>query len=142
MVEFKITSSLLLKVNGVSLGSIIASGISHHRFSITIHKLFKSQSWELFGGEHKVSCQSKGWRLKLSKFMVVAIFIYLFVSSFKLETEQTKKNVIILLLGNLSRGRLYQASVTSLCPFVQFLLYRVSKRIMLGVSQRAQWHQL
>lgn len=39
MLEFKIISSLLLKVNGVSWGLIIASGVSHHRFSMNVHKL-------------------------------------------------------------------------------------------------------
>lgn len=42
--------------------------------------------------------------------------LHLFVRSFKLETEQTMKQAIILRLGSLSRVRLYQASATSLCP--------------------------
>lgn len=39
------------------------------------------------------------------------------------------KNVIILLVDKLSRGRLYQASMTSLCPFVLCLHYRLSRWI-------------
>lgn len=52
------------------------------------------------------------------------------------------KNVIILLLDEPDGGGLYQASVTSLCPFVLFLQDRLSRRIWLDVSQCAQWHQL
>lgn len=44
------------------------------------------------------------------------------------------KNVIMLFLDKLSRGRLYQASVTSLYPFVLLLHYRLNRGVWLGVS--------
>lgn len=91
MLEFKIISPLLFKVNGFSWGFLTASGVSHHRFWITVHKLLWLLShggWELFGKHKVMSCASKGQRLKLFNFMTVAIFIYLFASSFEAETEQ------------------------------------------------------
>lgn len=130
--NLKIISSLMLKVNGVSWGLIITSGISHHRFWMRVHKplwFLNHRTWKLLGGEHKISCWSQGWRLHLSKFRVVAMVTDASVSSFKLETEQPVKNVTPWLPGGLSGGRLCQASVTSLCPSALFLPYRWCRRI-------------
>lgn len=138
--NLKIISSLMLKVNGVSWGLIVTSGISHHRFWMTVHKLLwflNCRTWKVFGGEYTISCWSQGRRRHLSKLRVVATATDVFVRSFKLETEQTVKNETLSLPGSPGRGGLCQAGVAAGCPFALPLHYgwgRIWAKVSLGNS--------
>jgi hypothetical protein len=59
-------------------------------------------SCELFGGEQSAVGMQAGDQ-SFSRFMVVTIFLYLFLSSFKVGTEQSV-NAIVLPVGIFSPG--------------------------------------